>query len=130
MTTQNLTERLKIWLNNSGHSKQWLASRLNVSERTISNWLYVAGVPKGKAAAVDMIINSSEYFGKTASIELHFTDEQMQLIKKKFSTQEEFELALKSFVLGSLYEKATEICRAHGLFFDDSGDMEAADSEQ
>ena len=40
-----------------------------------------------------------------------------------FHLGEAFEMALKSFITGLLYERSVEICRTHGLEFDEDGEV-------
>lgn len=130
MTPQELSDKLREWLNSTGKTRQWVADKLRVTVGSVNNWLSKnGGIPKGKAAAVEMLINSTTNFEKHATIELHFSDEVMAEMKKRFSTQEELEAAIRSFILGTLYDKATAICRAHGLIFDEDGNLEAAEPE-
>jgi hypothetical protein len=129
MTSQELSDKLRDWLNSTGKTRQWVADKLRVTVGSVNNWLSKnGGIPKGKAAAVEMLINSSNNFKEHATIELHFSDEVMAEMKKRFSSQEELEAAIRSFILGTLYDKASAICRAHGLVFNDSGDLDAAES--
>lgn len=131
MTPQELSDKLREWLNSTGNTRQWVAEKLRVTVGSVNNWLSKnGGIPKGKAAAVEMLINSTTTFEKHATIELHFSDEVMAEMKKRFSSQEELEAAIRSFILGTLYDKASAICRAHGLIFDKDGNLKAADSEE
>ena len=129
MTQQELSDKLRDWLNSTGKTRQWVADKLRVTVGSVNNWLSKnGGIPKGKAAAVEMLINSSSNFREHATIELHFSDEVMAEMKKRFSTQEELETAIRSFILGSLYDKALKIVKAYGIDLPESGDLEAADS--
>jgi hypothetical protein len=131
MTAQELSNRLREWLNTSGKSRQWVADKLRVTVGSVNNWLSKnGGIPNGKAAAVEMLINSSSQIKKSATIELHFSDEVMEEMKKRFSTQEELETAIQGFILGKLYDKAVRIVKGYGIDLPDAGDLEVAEPEE
>ena len=67
---------------------------------------------------------------KQATVVINFTDEQMARLKENFSSMEELELAVKSFILGNLYERAVKMVRAHGIDLPSGSDLTAADSEE
>lgn len=59
---KDLANKLRDWLNSTGNTRQWLAAKLRVTVGTVNNWLSgKRGIPQGKAAAVEMLISSSEH---------------------------------------------------------------------
>lgn len=131
MTAQDLSIKLREWLNASGKSRQWLADKLRVTVGSVNNWLSKnGGIPKGKAAAVEMLISSNSAPEKTAQVVLSFTDEEWERLRSRFSSQEALEAAIQGFILGNLYERAVKMVRAHGIDLPTDSDLEAADSEE
>ena len=80
------------------------------------------------AFSLKLLLKPNAEKEKAATVVLKFTDEQMERLKANFSSMEELELALKSFILGSLYDKAVKIVKAYGIDLPETGDIEAADS--
>lgn len=128
MSTQIL-DKIRAWLKDNGKSRQDLADLIGVSKRTVDNWFSGRSMNVAHEKALKVLLYPAVDEEESGKIVLRFTDEQMERLKKNFSSREELELAIKSFCLGSMYARAGEICRAHGLIFDEDGNLEAAEPE-
>lgn len=129
MSTQ-LLDKIRAWLKDNGKSRQDLADLIGVSKRTVDNWFSGRTMNVVHEKALKVLLSPSADEEESGKIVLRFTDEQMERLKKNFSSREELEMAIKSFCLGSMYARAGEICRAHGLIFDEDGNLEAAEPEE
>lgn len=79
------------------------------------------------AFSLALLLKPKDDKEQSATVVLKFTDEQMEKLKANFSSKEELELALKSFILGSLYDKAVKMVKAYGIELPANGDLEAAE---
>lgn len=127
MKQQELLERIRVWLKTNGKTRQDLASLIGVSKRTVDNWFSGRPMNPSHAFSLELLLKPNDEKEKAATVVLKFTDEQMERLKANFSSMEELELALKSFILGSLYDKAVKIVKAYGIDLPDSGELEAAE---
>lgn len=129
METTELIQKLRDWLKINGKTRQELAELIGVSKRTVDNWFAGRPMNPNHEFSLSLLLNP-EPREKQATVVINFTDEQMARLKENFSSMEELELAVKSFILGNLYERAVKMVRAHGIDLPSESDLTAADSEE
>lgn len=129
METTELIQKLRDWLKINGKTRQELAELIGVSKRTVDNWFSGRPMNPNHEFSLSLLLNP-EPREKQATVVINFTDEQMARLKENFSSMEELELAVKSFILGNLYERAVKMVRAHGIDLPSGSDLTAADSEE
>lgn len=129
METTELIQKLRYWLKANGKTRQELAELIGVSKRTVDNWFAGRPMNPNHEFSLSLLLNP-EPKEKQATVVINFTDEQMARLKENFSSMEELELAVKSFILGNLYERAVKMVRAHGIDLPSESDLSAADSEE
>ena len=129
METTELIQKLRDCLKINGKTRQELAELIGVSKRTVDNWFAGRPMNPNHEFSLSLLLNP-EPREKQATVVINFTDEQMARLKENFSSMEELELAVKSFILGNLYERAVKMVRAHGIDLPSGSDLTAADSEE
>lgn len=128
MNQSQLIEELREWLKSRGKTRQDLAALIGVSKRTVDNWFSGRAMNPNHAFSLKLLINP-EPQEREGKIVLRFSEKQMEKLREKFSSVEELELALKSFILGSLHSEAVEFVRSYGIELAKSSDLEAAENE-
>ena len=118
-----LIEKIRAWLKETGKTRQELAQLLGVSKRTVDNWFSGRPINPSHAKAIRILLSPAPEKDAQGTVLLRFTEGQMEIIERRFPSREAFEMALKSFITGLLYERSVEICRTHGLEFDEDGEV-------
>lgn len=130
MEHNEIIQKLRDWLKANGKTRQELAQLIGVSKRTVDNWFAGRPMNPNHEFSLSLLLKPEPEDKKEATVVLQFTDEQMARLKENFNSMEELELAVKSFILGNLYERAVKMVRAHGIDLPTDSDLEAADSEE
>lgn len=130
MEQQELLERIREWLKSNGKSRQDLASLIGVSKRTVDNWFSGRAMNPNHAFSLELLLKPQAAAERSGFVVLKFSEEQMERLKANFSSMVELELAVKSYVLGTLHDKAVKLVQSCGIDLPRSGDLEAAEPEE